>query len=103
MSIPRPILEPLRRVDRLVRRDRAKLTADRVAYFCHPDWMVDPGRGAPETLWQPGSRHRSRARPIPRDGTAQAGCLELHETPVRSSTTAIAVTSMPTRNMVKLQ
>ena len=31
----------------------AKLTADRVAYFCHPDWMVDPGRGAPEALWKP--------------------------------------------------
>lgn len=53
LSTPRPILNACAKIDRLVRRDRAKLTADRVAYFCHPDWMVDPGRGAPETLWRP--------------------------------------------------
>ena len=29
------------RLDRLVRRGKAKLTADRVRYFCHPDWVVD--------------------------------------------------------------
>lgn len=52
LSTPRPILDLCSRVDRLVRRDKAKLTADRVAYFCHPDWMVDPGRGAPEALWK---------------------------------------------------
>jgi len=52
-STPRPILNVGALIDRLVRRDRAKLTADRVAYFCHPDWMVDPGRGAPEKLWRP--------------------------------------------------
>ena len=52
-STPRPILDLCARIDRLIRRDRAKLTADRVAYFCHPDWMVDPGRGAPEALWTP--------------------------------------------------
>lgn len=53
LSAPRPILSLCSRIDRLVRRDRAKLTADRVAYFCHPDWMADPGRGAPEGLWRP--------------------------------------------------
>ncbi len=53
LSTPRPLLNLCARIDRLVRRDRAKLTADRVAYFCHPDWMVDPGRGAPESLWRP--------------------------------------------------
>jgi uncharacterized protein YbjT (DUF2867 family) len=52
-STPRPILDIFSRLDRLVRRGNAKLTADRVAYFCHPDWMVDPGRGAPEELWRP--------------------------------------------------
>lgn len=50
---PRPVLNVCARIDRAVRRDRAKLTSDRVAYFCHPDWMVDPGRGAPENLWKP--------------------------------------------------
>ena len=53
LPTPRPLLDLSARIDRLVRRDQAKLTADRVAYFCHPDWMVDPGRGAPEALWQP--------------------------------------------------
>jgi uncharacterized protein YbjT (DUF2867 family) len=50
---PRSILNVCARIDRVVRRDRAKLTQDRVNFFCHPDWMVDPGRGAPEGLWKP--------------------------------------------------
>jgi nucleoside-diphosphate-sugar epimerase len=53
VSMSRPILNFCARLDGWVRGDRAKLTADRVAYFCHPDWMVDPGRGAPEALWKP--------------------------------------------------
>jgi uncharacterized protein YbjT (DUF2867 family) len=53
VSAPRPILNLGAGIDRLIRRGRAKLTADRVAYFCHPDWMVDPGLGAPEELWRP--------------------------------------------------
>jgi len=53
VSTSRRILDICARIDGLVRRDKAKLTSDRVAYFCHPDWMVDPGRGAPETLWRP--------------------------------------------------
>lgn len=53
VSTPRSILDFCAGIDRLVRRDRAKLTADRIAYFCHPDWMVDPGRGAPAALWKP--------------------------------------------------
>lgn len=53
ISTSRPILDLCARIDGLVRRDKAKLTRDRVAYFCHPDWMVDPGRGAPESLWCP--------------------------------------------------
>ena len=53
VSMSRPILDLFAKVDRWVRGPGAKLTADRVAYFCHPDWMVDPGRGAPEALWRP--------------------------------------------------
>lgn len=53
LPTPRPLLSLGAKIDRLARRDKAKLTADRVAYFCHPDWMVDPGRGAPEALWKP--------------------------------------------------
>ena len=53
VSMSRPLLDVFARIDRWWRGDKAKLTADRVAYFCHPDWMVDPGRGAPEALWKP--------------------------------------------------
>jgi uncharacterized protein YbjT (DUF2867 family) len=53
VSMSRPILDLFAKVDRWVRGPGAKLTADRVAYFCHSDWMVDPGRGAPEALWRP--------------------------------------------------
>lgn len=53
LPTPRPLLSLGAKIDRLARGDKAKLTADRVAYFCHPDWMVDPGRGAPEKLWKP--------------------------------------------------
>lgn len=39
--------------DRFLRRDKAKLTPDRAAYFCHPDWSVAPERNAPKALWAP--------------------------------------------------
>ena len=53
LSLPRPVLDFVARIDALVRRGGAKLTPDRVAYFCHPDWTVDPGKGAPDGLWKP--------------------------------------------------
>ena len=53
IAMSQPALNLCARIDRLARGERAKLTTDRVAYFCHPDWMVDPGRGAPEQLWRP--------------------------------------------------
>ena len=51
--VPRAALHTGARIDGLLRRGRAKLTPDRAAYFCHPDWSVAPARGAPETLWKP--------------------------------------------------
>lgn len=53
IGIPRPLLHIAASADRLVRRDRAKLTADRVSYFCHDDWTIDPKRRPPSKLWQP--------------------------------------------------
>jgi hypothetical protein len=41
------------RADRLLRRGKAKLTTDRIAYFCHPDWTIDPLKRPPPDLWQP--------------------------------------------------
>ena len=54
LSVPAGLLRLGARADRLLRGDRAKLTADRAAYFCHPDWVVDPARAAPPELWRPG-------------------------------------------------
>jgi len=53
ISTPRFLLAVGSRLDRMVRRDKAKLTPDRVAYFCHPDWVVSPDRAPPPALWQP--------------------------------------------------
>lgn len=53
LHLPRPILHFFSQVDRLLRRDKAKLTADRVRYFCHPDWVVTAERRPPEALWRP--------------------------------------------------
>ena len=53
VSTPRFLLAIGSRLDVLLRRDRAKLTPDRVAYFCHPDWVVSTERGVPDGLWYP--------------------------------------------------
>ena len=53
LSAPRPLLHLAARIDRLLRRDRAKLTPDRAAYFSHPDWVVTSGRFPPPDLWHP--------------------------------------------------
>jgi hypothetical protein len=53
VSLPRPLMMAGARLDRLLRGDRAKLTPDRVDYFCHPDWVADAGRRPPANLWQP--------------------------------------------------
>lgn len=41
------------RADRLLRGAGAKLTADRVGYMTHPDWVVSAGRMVPAEIWQP--------------------------------------------------
>ncbi|KTF70027.1 NAD-dependent epimerase/dehydratase family protein [Sphingomonas sp. HT-1] len=53
LSLPKAVLMAGARVDRLVRGRRAKLTPDRVSYFCHPDWVADPAHRAPANLWTP--------------------------------------------------
>jgi nucleoside-diphosphate-sugar epimerase len=52
ISTPRFLLALGSRLDRLLRRDRAKLTPDRVAYFCHPDWVASAERKASPDLWR---------------------------------------------------
>ncbi len=53
MALPRPLMQLGARGDRLIRRHRAKLTPDRVAYFCHPDWTIDPEKRPDPSLWRP--------------------------------------------------
>jgi nucleoside-diphosphate-sugar epimerase len=53
IALPRWLLSLAARGDRLIRGKRAKLTPDRVAYFCHPDWVIDDARRPDRSLWQP--------------------------------------------------
>ena len=53
LATPRPLLRLGAAVDRLVRRDKAKLTPDRAAYFCHPDWVVSASSAPAEVVWRP--------------------------------------------------
>ena len=53
VAMPKAVMKGASRIDRLVRRDRAKLTPDRVRYFCHPDWVVTAQSRPPARLWTP--------------------------------------------------
>ena len=53
VSSPGVLLRLAARVDHLVRGEKAKLTADRAAYFSHRNWVIEPKRACPPDLWQP--------------------------------------------------
>lgn len=53
LACPRPILRLGARFDRLFRGPKAKLTEDRVSYFCHKDWRIDPAQRPDPALWMP--------------------------------------------------
>jgi uncharacterized protein YbjT (DUF2867 family) len=53
LAVPRAVMHGASRLDRLVRREGAKLTPDRVRYFCHPDWVVTAEARPPAALWAP--------------------------------------------------
>jgi nucleoside-diphosphate-sugar epimerase len=53
ISSPGILLRLAARVDHLIRRENAKLTVDRAAYFSHRNWVVEPKRAAPPELWRP--------------------------------------------------
>ena len=53
LSTPRGVLKIGSAIDRLLRGDKAKLTADRVNYFCHPDWRVAADKQPDSALWMP--------------------------------------------------
>ena len=51
MPTPRPLMLLASAADRLVRGKKARLTRDRVSYFCHPDWVSHAP--PPPALWTP--------------------------------------------------
>lgn len=53
LSLPAVLVRLGAGIDRMLRGDKAKLTADRAAYFCHPDWVIDPAKRPPTALWMP--------------------------------------------------
>jgi len=53
VSAPGILLRLAARADQLLRRDKAKLTVDRAAYFSHRNWVIEPKRACPPELWQP--------------------------------------------------
>ncbi len=53
IHLSRPALERAARIDRRVRGVKARLTADRVGYMGHPDWVVTHEARPPRGLWQP--------------------------------------------------
>jgi uncharacterized protein YbjT (DUF2867 family) len=53
VAMPKIVMHGASKIDKLVRRDKAKLTPDRVRYFCHPDWVVTARLRPPPSLWRP--------------------------------------------------
>lgn len=51
--LPAPLLRMAARGDLMLRGDEAKLTADRVGYMVHPDWVCRPERAVPSEIWGP--------------------------------------------------
>ncbi len=50
--IPQLLMRLGAMIDQRLRRAQARLTVDRVRYFYHRDWRVDPARRPPESLWR---------------------------------------------------
>ena len=53
ISSPSLLLRLAAHADQLLRGEKAKLTADRAAYFSHRNWVVEGKRAPPAGLWQP--------------------------------------------------
>ncbi|HXG99259.1 MAG TPA: NAD(P)-dependent oxidoreductase [Sphingomicrobium sp.] len=52
IHVPGLALKAAAQIAWAVAANRSQLTPDRASYFCHPDWVVDPARAPPASLWQ---------------------------------------------------
>ena len=53
LPLGRRVLDLAARVDRMLRGAGARLTADRVGYLTHPDWVVSSAAQVPAARWRP--------------------------------------------------
>jgi len=53
ISMPSACVRLGARIDRLLRGDKARLTPDRAAYFCHKDWVCKAAMQPSPHLWRP--------------------------------------------------
>ena len=53
LHLSRGWLDRAAKADQLLRGTKARLTADRVGYMAHPDWVVSAARRPPAGLWRP--------------------------------------------------
>jgi len=53
IPLPAALVRVGAKIDGALRGPLAKLTADRAAYFCHRDWVIDPAHRPPPALWTP--------------------------------------------------
>ncbi|MEL7199022.1 MAG: NAD(P)-dependent oxidoreductase [Pseudomonadota bacterium] len=51
--LPANALTIAAKADKRLRGDKAKLTADRVGYMCHPNWVSRSDRAVPYDIWEP--------------------------------------------------
>ena len=51
--LPKGLMLAGARIDRLVRGDKARLTADRVGYMAHPNWVARSAKKVPPAVWEP--------------------------------------------------
>lgn len=50
--LPKMVLSSAAQLDRMLRGDKAKLTADRVGYMCHPNWVARTDKAVPHDVWK---------------------------------------------------
>lgn len=53
LALPKAALNLGAALDGMFRGEKAKLTRDRVSYMAHPDWVIDPAKRPPASLWTP--------------------------------------------------